>query len=143
MSRIAPMIGIPRNTLQDWLTKGKDPRNRKHYRFRTRLFKIKAEREKRALEIIGRCGQGDFVKTDTVVKKNAKGEIEVTKRTTQMYPQWQAEAWFLERRHKKDYSREMTADDKTPEEHARQIQEAYNAVMASVPTDVEDNPHNL
>ena len=132
-SKCADLIGVRETTFNSWVLKAKENPSTPYGSFYKKICELKVAREREALDIISKCGKGEFVKTDTTIKKNADGQIEVTKRTTQMYPQWQAQAWFLERRSPKDYSLKKDVIEKTPEEIAREIRESYNAIVNSVP----------
>ena len=129
----ADLIGVTSVTWSQWMTRATEFPDSAYAAFKDKCAALKAAREKEALEVIKNCGKGKYTKTDTTIKKNAAGEIEVTKRTTQMYPQWQAAAWYLERRRAKHYSLNQPALDKTPEDHAREIKDAYDSIMNSVP----------
>ena len=133
--RSAELAGVDPVTWTTWMNRGKERPDSPYGYFREKCFALKVEREKEALDIIHKCGNGKFTKTDTTVKKNANGEIEVTKKTSQMYPQWQAEAWYLERRRAKEYALNKEVTNKTPEEHAKEINDAYNAIIGSIPNE--------
>lgn len=132
LRRCSDLVGISTNTLNVWMDYGKDSRRKKFHSFRNKVLRIRIQRELDALKIIKQCGQGSFIKTDTVIKNGLKG-IETITKTTRMYPQWQAEAWFLERRRKKTYSKETIYDSSNPDEQARKIKEAYDALKDSIP----------
>jgi len=132
LRRCSDLVGVSVNTLGVWMEYGKDSRRKKFHDFRNKVLRIRIQRELDALKIIKQCGQGSFMKTDTVIKNGPKG-IETITKTTRMYPQWQAEAWFLERRHKKSYGKEVVYDSGSPDEQARKIKEAYDALSNSIP----------
>ena len=136
-SRCADLIGVSNHTFYMWLDYGKDTRRKKYFHFRRKVFEIKVERELSALRVIRECGQGSFIKTDTSIKSGPKG-IETITKTSRMYPQWQAEAWFLERRYKKTYGKDIIYDSGTPDEQAHKIKEAYDALQDSIPKETID-----
>jgi hypothetical protein len=116
------------------MDKGKDPANPDYYAFRKRIKKIEAQRESDLIATIERCAHGGCEIKETEVRIGPRGK-EIKKRTKQMAPQWQAAAWRLERWMPDDYGLRpvnMNADQ-TPEDIAREIQSAAEALSASVP----------
>jgi len=134
-SRIAELVGIDRSLLEHWLDKGRDPKNSDFYAFRKRIMRIQAQREADLLATIEQCAHGGCTIKETEVKIGPKGK-EIKTRRKEMAPQWQAAAWRLERWMPDDYGlRPVNLNvDQTPEDLAREIQQAAQALDASIPT---------
>lgn len=134
ITRCHSLIGVDQSTMYKYLKYGEDPRYRKYYNFRQKIKKIKARREIEALKVIRECAAGGFKKKKTKVQTGDKGTIITTTETT-LSPQWQAAAWFLERKDKSNWGRDPVSDAKSAAELAREIQEAQLLLQNSIPNE--------
>jgi len=127
------LAGITYKTFSIFLDRGKDKTFRKNYRFRKKIEALEAESEKEALNVIRQASRGGISIKKIKVKSGLKDSFrEVT--TTELAPQWQAAAWFLERKKAKDWGRDNTGEDiKSSEDIAREIAEAQKYVEESIP----------
>jgi len=132
ITRCHALIGVSSLIFNGWLEYGKDPRYRRFYHFRNKIKKIERERELEALNVIRSCGKGGIKMTKTKVRIGPKGN-EVERVTSTLAPQWTAAAWFLERTIKDIYGKDVPIFTKTPQEYARDIQEASEILLNSVP----------
>ena len=132
LSRCYALIGVSQLIFNGWLEYGKDARFKRYYNFRQKIKRIEKQRELEALEVIRLCGSGGITITKTRVKIGPRGQ-ETEKTVSTLAPQWTAAAWFLERTARDVYSKDMAVFTKTPQEYARDIQEASNALFDSVP----------
>lgn len=137
MNRCHGLIGVSPDSFNKYLKYGEDERLRKFYHFRQKIKRIQKERELEALNVIRTAGRGGFKITKTKYKTGNRG-TEYEKTVSTMSPQWQAAAWFLERSYKDVYGREISKEDKTPQEYAQEILEASQLVFNSVPTEEEE-----
>ncbi|GAH05733.1 unnamed protein product, partial [marine sediment metagenome] len=71
------------------------------------LEKAEAEAEANRLAIIARAGQGGAPHSKTTTRTLPNGETEVTVVEETLKPEWQAAAWFLERRLPGRYARRV------------------------------------
>lgn len=128
------LAGLDRSTYYRWMQKGKDKRNPVHVRFRNHVKRIHAELEMEKLNNIRKVAKEGYEITETSIRYNKTGRIELMKTVKKIGSCWQAAAWFLERRFPEEYSRKkIPLDDVTASENAAQIKAAYDALMASVP----------
>lgn len=132
LNRLGRLIGVSKEQFNRYLDQGKDPKNKKQYRFVQKLKKIEKQRELEALNVIRIAGKGGFKITKNKYKTGDKG-TEYTKEESILAPQWQAAAWFLERIYKDVYGKEYSKQDKSPAEYAQEIHEATSLIFDSVP----------
>lgn len=137
VSRCHSLIGVNESTMYTYLKYGEDPRYEKFYKFRQKIKKIERRREIEALKIIRESAKGGFIKKKTKVQTGDKGTVITTTETT-LSPQWQAAAWFLERKDKSNWGRDTMGESKSVAELAAEIQEAQMAIYNSIPTDPDD-----
>ena len=133
--RATSLANIGGDTYRKWMQKGKDKNRRIHYDFRKRVQSIQAGIEREKLDIIRRAAEGGEKVVETKITIGPKGK-EITKTRKTLSPNWQAAAWFLERRYKEDYGREIfdkRGKDKDAEELAREVKEAADALFKSIP----------
>lgn len=116
---------------------GENPKNRKFFDFICRCDRIAAEREMEALNVIRLASKGGQEFEESKIKIGPRG-TETTSVTKVMLPQWQAAAWYVERRDKEFFGREASESNKTPEEFAEEIRQASIEVFNSVPTAPEE-----
>jgi len=133
ISRCYSLIGVSQVIFNGWMEYGKDPRYKQFHNFRRKIKKIEKERELEALKVIQACGKGGITITKTKVKIGPKG-TESERTTSTLAPQWTAAAWFLERTAKEVYGKDMPVFTKTPDEYAREIKEASDMLLSSVPS---------
>jgi hypothetical protein len=104
-------------------------------------MRIQAKLEIEKLNIIRNVAQGKYKIKKTKVKSNENGEIEIVRTVKTIAPDWKAAAWFLERRYPDEYRRKNQFDttvipiERTPEEKAAQIKQAFDIMLKSVPTE--------
>ena len=137
--KAADLAGISSRKYDEWMQRGrkKDPKySSRCYRFRTKVIKLERQREIEALNAIRNMGNGGLEVTETRIKMIGEKETEIIRTTKNLAPQWQAAAWFLERRCD-DYKSEVI-DTRTPEERAREINALVLAMKATVPPQKED-----
>jgi len=132
--RCVGLAGITGDTYRKWMRKGKDKNRRIHCDFRKRIKSIQANIEREKLDIIHKAAEGGAPITETKITVGPKGR-EITKVKKRDKPNWQAAAWFLERRYKEDYGREIfdKKKDKDSEELAMEVKKAADALFRSVP----------
>ena len=137
MSRAAELAGINKNLFNMWMKRGQSPKPYpKFYRFINKLKQIERQREKEALEVIRNCGKGGFETKKTKIKIVGDGDNKQTtveKTVRQSTPQWQAMAWYLERLHKKYYSREAVVDESTTRDRAKEISDLIAEIDKTIP----------
>ena len=135
LTRCAELAGINYSTYRLWMKKGKEIRNPVHRRFRFKVKQIQAKCEQEALDIIRKAAGGGAKVVETKVVVGPKG-TETTRTWKTALPVWQAAAWYLERRHRDEYSREATpeAARKSAEEQANEVKEAFEALRDTIPT---------
>jgi hypothetical protein len=106
------MADVPHSTATDWRNRGEgsNPRRRPTpalVAFAAAVKKAEAQDEARRLLRINQAGQGGTVVSETTITyPDGRIEREV-KRTS---PQWQADAWYLERKYPDRYGRRVQAD---------------------------------
>jgi len=134
LTRAAGLAGVTVSCIKKWKDKGKDKKRRIHYDFRNRVKAIQASLERESLQIIRETAKGGNRISETKITIGPKGK-EVTKIKKTLHPNWQAAAWFLERRYKDDYGREIfdKRKEKDTDELAFEIKKAADALFASVP----------
>jgi len=134
ISRGAGLAGVTISAFNKWMEKGKDKKRRVHYDFRKRVKAIQANLERESLEIIRETAKGGNRVSETKITIGPKGR-EITKIKKILPQNWQAAAWFLERRYKEDYGREIfdKRKEKDTEELAFEIKKAADALFQSVP----------
>jgi hypothetical protein len=135
ISKCAHLIGVDHTTFYTYMKYGEDPRYAKFYEFRRKIKRIEKNRELEALKVIREAASGGFVVKRTKIKTSNRG-MTVTKEESTLSPQWQAAAWFLERKDKLNWSREGLGEtNKTPGELAEEVQAAQAHLYNSVPTE--------
>ena len=145
------LAGINRTTLHNWRlaagrhraeqAQGRLPKPTKQQSdlitFLNNLEKAIAEAEHSRLAIIGDAAKGKLTRTKTVTRTLPDGKIETTV-TEETAPQWQAAAWWLERRRHQKYARrvEVTGADGTPlvspDGQAKSLADSMRAYLAGV-----------
>jgi hypothetical protein len=153
---------ITRQTLWNWRRAGGnarakqanghdlDEREQRYADFLDALETAEAEVEASRLFVVTRAGEGGAVvtkravrrKLDTSVTPHRLIVVEELERTETLAPQWQAAAWFLERRFPEKYRRRYELDaSSTPtvsaEERARDLADSLRAYMQGI-ADAED-----
>lgn len=134
ITRCHNLIGVDRTTFYTYLKYGEDPRYTKFFNFRQKIKKIERRREIEALKVIKESAKGGFKKIKTKIQTGDKGNI-ITRTESTLSPQWQAAAWFLERKDKSNWGRDTIGENKSAAELAAEIQEAQLALLNSVPTE--------
>jgi hypothetical protein len=137
ITRCHSLIGVNQSTMYTYLKYGEDPRYKKFFNFRNKIKRIQARREIEALKVIRESAKGGFTKKKTKIQTGDKGTIVTTTETT-LSPQWQAAAWFLERKDKHNWGRDPVSEGKSAAELAKEIQEAQQLLYNSVPSDNND-----
>ena len=129
------LIGISHRTFTRWMSRGNDPDSPLMYRvFRKNVLNIRRERIEDALKIISKAAAGGHVQREVKVQIGGKYGRTVTRTNKTILPQWNAAAWLLERMHPEEFGIHRTGEDaQSPEETARQIQDALNAMEETVP----------
>jgi len=127
------LAGISDKTFAQHMDYGKDPTLTKYYHFRQKIKKLEAKRQKEALEVIRACGNGGLTIRKTKIKNSEKGGLETETQKIELAPQWQAAAWYLERKDKTNWGRDSIGETKTPNEIAQEVMEAQQALFSSVP----------
>ncbi len=145
---VAKAAGIAPPTLSLWrkeggLARGKvargEPttaRERRIAQFLTSLERAEADAVAERLSVIHSAGSGGKVRTKTVTTEDNEGNVTTTTTTEVAPPQWQAEAWLLERRRPADFGRrvEVTGADGAPlvpkEDRADALAAALEAFQA-------------
>ena len=135
--RVCGLAGIDVRTYHKWMNKGKKNKNKPSYRaFRKRIKRIEVALEKESIDIIRKAARGgnDIVETKITLLDNRPKEITRVKKKAN--PQWQAAAWWLERRHREDYGRtiDATMQDRTVEDMALEVRDAVSTLLNSVPS---------
>ena len=126
------LAGINYQTFSNYMDYGKDKAFTKHYHFRKKILRLEAQRESQALEVIKEAAAGGKRVKKTKIKSGVKDSFtEIT--DTTLAPQWQAAAWYLERKMKKDWGRDSIQDAKTPAEIAHEVIEAQQLINNSIP----------
>jgi hypothetical protein len=138
LTRCHNLIGVNQSTMYTYLKYGEDPRYKKFYNFRQKIKKIERRRELEALKVIRESAKGGFTKIKTVIQTGDKGNV-ITRTTSTLSPQWQAAAWYLERKDKSNWGRDTIGESKSAAELAADIQEAQLALFNSVPTSDGEN----
>ena len=138
ITRCHNLIGVNQSTMYTYLKYGEDPRYKKFYNFRQKIKKIERRREIEALKAIRESAKGGFQKIKTKIQTGDRGNV-ITRTETTLSPQWQAAAWFLERKDKSNWGRDTIGESKSAAELAADIQEAQLALFNSVPTNGEDD----
>ncbi len=143
--------GITHQTLLAWRKQGGyarekaargeklTPNERQYARFLNQMEKAEEEAVAVRLGCIQGAADGGWVKTKTVVKTNAAGEVveEVTTTET-VAPEWTAAAWQLERQLPNEFGRRMavTGADGAPlvpkEDRADTLASSLEAYLAGV-----------
>ena len=136
ITRCHNLIGVNQSTMYTYLKYGEDPRYKKFYSFRQKIKRITARREIEALKVIRESAKGGFTKKKTKIQTGAKGTIITTTETT-LSPQWQAAAWFLERKDKSNWGRDPVSEGKSASELAQEIQDAQLLLQNSIPSEKE------
>jgi len=137
ITRCHNLIGVNQSTMYTYLKYGEDPRYKKFYNFRQKIKKIEKRREIEALKVIRESAKGGFKKVKTQIQTGDKGNV-VTRTESTLSPQWQAAAWYLERKDKSNWGRDIMSQTKSAAELAAEIQEAQLALYNSVPTEEDD-----
>ena len=102
------------------------------HNFRNKINRIIARREIEALKVIRESAKGGFKKIKTKIQTGDKGNV-VTRTETTLSPQWQAAAWFLERKDKSNWGRDPISESKSAAELAQEIQDAQLLLQNSIP----------
>jgi len=133
--RACELANVNRSTFRDWMKKGESPRRYpKHATFRRTVTQIEAIKEQEALKVIELAQYGGQEIVETKIHIGGKYGREITRTRKQLKPHWGAAAWWLEKTKPEDYGGEQIGDtNQTPEELAREIREAMQAMDESVP----------
>lgn len=132
--RACALAGIGNTTFDRWMEQGKDKSRPVFVNFRKRVKKLHAKQEKEALKAIKQAYKGGTTIRETKMVIKPKG-TEIVKVTKEVGPQWQAAAWFLERRFAEDYGRNKIEDsERSAEEMARDVKAAADLLFNSVPS---------
>ena len=136
INRACELAGFNIGTYYQWMERGKDPLNREHYFFRERVLRIRAKKETAALEVIEKAANELKKITETTVKLSTKGK-EITKKTRDILPDWQAAAWWLSRSFPKEYGGNMPIEqeERTPQDIANEIRRALISIGESIPNE--------
>jgi len=139
IKRAVELAGINYSTYREWMDKGKDKRNPVHRRFRFQVKRAEAKAELEALDIIRKASIGGGKIKETKITVGGKNEG-YSKTVKERGPVWQAAAWYLERKWKEDYGRDIPPQDteKSAEERAQEIKQAADKLFESVPTEDEE-----
>ena len=135
LARAAALAGVSSKTVYQWMAKGKDhEKNPTHFFFRKKIKRLQAEVEQEALDIIREASKGGAKILDTSISFGPKG-TEIKRRTKTLAPSWAAAAWFLERRHRDSYGKDVISSEleRTPEEFAREVRDVAKSLFDSVP----------
>lgn len=137
--RCCELSGISFSTYRTWMKKGEEIRNPVHRRFRYKVKQIIAQNEQEALDIIRKAAAGGAKVVETKVVVGPKG-TETTRAWKTAMPTWQAAAWYLERRHRDEYSRDSIPESakKSIEEQASEVKEAFDALNSTIQTEAPD-----
>ena len=138
ITRCHNLIGVNQSTMYTYLKYGEDPRYKKYFNFRQKIKKIERRREIEALKVIRESAKGGFTKVKTKIQSGDKGHI-VTRTESTLSPAWQAAAWFLERKDKSNWGRDVINESRSAAELAAEIQEAQLALFNSIPTNREND----
>jgi len=135
MSRVSAcaLAGISNKTFAQHMDYGKDPTLTKYYHFRQKIKKLEAKRQREALEVIRACGNGGLTIRKTKISNSDKDGFKTETQKIELAPQWQAAAWYLERKDKTNWGRDSVGETKTPNEIAQEVMEAQQALFSSVP----------
>lgn len=140
IGRACELASIEYDTYRKWMEKGKEKSKYPlYYKFRKRIHKAQAKVELEALDIIRKSAKGGNRIVETTVTVGPKGQ-ETKRVVKEQLPVWQAAAWYLERRHKKDYGRDVKdeEDKKSAEEHAQEVKSALEAMMDTIPDEQDE-----
>lgn len=139
VTRAVELAGISFTAYRRWMNLGKGMGYPIQRRFRLKVKKLEAQNEQECLDIIRDAGQGGSKVVETKIVVGSRGQ-ETTRTWKVQLPQWQAAAWYLERRLRLDYTKDITEADqkKSAEEIAREVKDALDALSTSVPTDSVD-----
>lgn len=138
-SRASRIAGVSHEAFMTWMRIGRDEPDTHpvHAQFRRRVIEIRRLLEAESHDIIRRAARGGDEVVETTVKMSPNGP-EVTRTVKKERKQWQAAAWYLERRYPEDYAQRFISpgdDKRSPQETAEEIKGVFDAMMASVPTD--------
>lgn len=154
----AAYAGISKNTLFEWLKRGRREKRRlaKDKRLRPRssegqfvifvdgVSRALAESEVRDTTMIAKAAAGGQAFTEIKEIKDANGNVVSTQITTKtLAPQWQAAAWRLERRYPKKWGRRVAIrkdegnGEMSPEEYAKRVKGEFGCIEGMIGTGVE------
>jgi hypothetical protein len=111
----ADRAGVDESTIRRWVIKGRKQKKGIYFTFFTALKKAEAEAVIARIARIGKAGQGGQVveettKTVTVETRDGKKTTTTTATRKLSAPQWQADAWALERRCPDDFALQRKKD---------------------------------
>ena len=106
--KAALFAGMSSKGVDQWLARGRRPDkyNVQYYYFRKKVRKIQAQLEKDSLDVIKKAAEGGTKVTNTVISFGRNG-AEVKRSRKMAGPNWQAAAWFLERKYPESYGRRI------------------------------------
>ena len=126
--------GVNISTYYKWMERGEggDPI---YEGFRRRVNTIITGAEAEALKVVREAAAGGQYARELKIIIGGKRGREVTRVRKEVRPQWQAAAWFLERRHREDYGRVGVdgAGERDAMVVAQEIRGAVDNLYASVP----------
>lgn len=120
LTRAAELADISYSAFRQWMVKGRDPHRSYYNRFRRKVKKILAEREKEALQVIRAAGiGGDRIVERKIVNGPRGKETTIYKKRTQR--DWKAASRYLELVAPEIYGQKtkfkIHDEDEVPEKH--------------------------
>lgn len=115
IQKAAPFAGCDPSSVARWLQDGEEDFHRKRESPQRELFvgvqKAESDRIYESMERIRAAGKGGAVIEEvTTTRKMKDGTQLVTVKKRVSSPQWQADGWFLERRHPDDFAQKVRTE---------------------------------
>ena len=105
-------VGVPESTFYGWLERGERARSGRFLEFSESVKKAEADAAIRNATLVQKAAMGvDVLEKTTRTMPN--GSIVVTEKKSQ--PQWQAAAWWLERKFPDEWGRRERIDHQLPD----------------------------